>query len=182
LYVQLEAIPVLELLDANETDEIVRLDALLGIVVLHRFDPFVLVLDVNLISKAAREGLQTRKTPVHGGLNRGKGKVCLLGHLHSSGHPAHPGLVHQHVAHQGALRHEGSVADQALQRLLLGCLGGTHRGYAYAGGKDNAWGLYKRDSVMQLLGAGHPRHPGHSCILIDCRQSGRIVDVLLRLL
>ena len=124
-----------------------------------------------------------------------------MGHLHSSGHPAHPRLVHQHVAHQGALRHEGSVADQALQRLLLGGLGGTHCGYAYAGGKDDTWviikvqnnsadypkvslkltwSLYKRDSVM--LGAGHPRHPGHSCILIDCRKSGRIVDVLLRLL
>ena len=123
----------------------------------------------------------------------------MLRHLHSSRHAAHPGLVHQHVAHQGALRHEGSVADQALQRLLCGGLGGTHSGYAYAGGKDNTcvikvlnncanyygmkkltWGLYKRDSVLQLLRAGHPSHIS-SHILIDRRQPGCIVDVLLRL-
>ena len=63
--VKLEAVPVFELLDANETDEIVRLDTLFGIVVLHWFNPFVLILDVDLITKAAREGLQTGKTPVN---------------------------------------------------------------------------------------------------------------------
>ena len=52
---KLEAVPVLELLDADEADEVVWLDALLRIVVLHRLDPFVLVLDVNLIPKAAWE-------------------------------------------------------------------------------------------------------------------------------
>ena len=61
--VKLEAVPVLELLDADEADEVVWLDALLRIVVLHRLDPFVLVLHVDLVPKTAWERLQTRKTP-----------------------------------------------------------------------------------------------------------------------
>ena len=61
---QHEAVAVFELLNANETDEVVRLDTLLRIVVLHWFNPFVLILDVNLITKAAWERFQTGKAPV----------------------------------------------------------------------------------------------------------------------
>ena len=64
-----------------------------------------------------------------------------MGHLHprrQSGVPLpRARLVHQHVALEGALGHERPVADQALQGLLLGELGGSDRRYAYARGKDN---------------------------------------------
>ena len=61
--VKLEAVPVFELLDADETDEVVGLDALLWIVVLHRLHPVVLLLHVDLVTQAAWERLQTGKTP-----------------------------------------------------------------------------------------------------------------------
>ena len=61
--VKLEAVPVFELLDADETDEVVGLDALLRIVVLHRLHPVVLFLHVDLVTQAAWERLQTGKTP-----------------------------------------------------------------------------------------------------------------------
>ena len=61
--VKLEAVPVFELLDAYETDEVVGLDALLRIVVLHLLHPVVLFLYVDLVTQTAWERLQTGKTP-----------------------------------------------------------------------------------------------------------------------
>ena len=53
----------LELLDTDQTDEIVRLDALLRVVVLHRFLALMLLLYVDLVTQPTREGLQTRQAP-----------------------------------------------------------------------------------------------------------------------
>ena len=58
-----QSLSVLKLLDTDQTDEIVRLDTLLRVVVLHRLLALMLLLDVDLVTQPAGERLQTRQAP-----------------------------------------------------------------------------------------------------------------------